>query len=284
MTPAQSLLPSEGILLRRNFAPTRIKPTLICPYREALKVSTYVFEENDFRDSLCSSPSVTLAAPPGGHRSWHSDKPSANRLTNYWFAPHFEADNNLLLNALHPSIPPSGAIPFVTLAAWGTSISQAWQPEGALRFANVLLLPSGSADKGRLLHRACLSYPHLHTARCVHKHPSTRMQNGLNWGCTGVWHKMGLRARFPHYYGAKKQTHFPMRHALNELQTAGYRRILTLSRRNKMFKRIWIRWGTSSQMAHHHIEYQFWEIPFIFLPLPARCPELSCFSSAFSTY
>lgn len=52
---------------------------------------------------------------------------------------------------------------------------------------------------------------------------------------------MGLRARFPHYYGAKKQTHFPMHHALNELQTAGYRRILTLARRNKMFKRIWMR-------------------------------------------
>lgn len=188
-----------------------------------------------------SAPSVTLAAPPGGHQSWHSDKPSANRLTNYWFASHFEADNNLLLNALHPSIPPSGAIPFVTLAARGTSISQAWQPEGAPRFANVLLLPSGSANKGRLLHRPWLSYPHLDSARCMYKHPSTRMQNELNWG-----HQMGLRTHFPHSYSVKKQTHFPMRHALNELQTAAHRRILTLARRNKMFKIIWIHWGTSS--------------------------------------
>lgn len=89
------------------------------------------------------APSVTLAAYPGGHRSWHSDKPSAHSLTNYWFSPHFEADNNKLLNALHPSISPSGEIPICNIGSKGAFPSlRPWWVDGALRFMYFVPLPS----------------------------------------------------------------------------------------------------------------------------------------------
>ena len=128
------------------------------------------------------APSVTLAAYPGGHRSWHSDKPSAHSLTNYWFSPHSKADNNKLLNALHPSLSPSGEIPVCNTGGEGALPSlRPWQVDGALHFIYFVLLPSAKDWwLGEILRRVWLSSPCSDTARHTYKCSSAHMENWLN--------------------------------------------------------------------------------------------------------
>lgn len=194
------------------------------------------------------APSVTLAAYPGGHQSWHSDKPSALSLTNYWFSPHFKAGNNKLLNALHPSISLSGEIPVCNTGSKGALPSlRPWWVDEALRFMYFVLLPSnqGLVTRGDFC-TECDFQIHSRTQWDIHTNIQVHIYTiDWTWNVEGVQQKMGLRACLPQYY-IKRQTQFSMRHALNELQIAGYKKTLTLPWRNKMFKMIWIHWGPSS--------------------------------------
>lgn len=153
-----------SIDLKRNCSNRNWACKGLCPYREALKVShVSVSGKWLVRFTSLSPPSVTLAASPGGHRSWHTDKPSANRLTNYWFSPHFEADNNKLWNALHPSISPSGAIPVCNIGSTGAFPSlRPWQADGALRLLYFVLLPSSKCWQGEVFAQ---SLPFIFTPR-----------------------------------------------------------------------------------------------------------------------